>query len=232
MASSALGRSALTIEVDIDKNLAVYLGSRNPTGRYASFDYCFNHFQPHLEEGRIDDLRNGEALQLSCLHLGFYLASWGMLRGKAELLQRSVRAYAPAVEALVAAPALLWTLDVDGYDDTAIKELMTFANQLRPTLHDRASDVLVTKVLLGTMGCVPACDRYFNKGFHCSTFGPTALRRIGKFYRAHADAIEAGRERTLNFDSGKPTQRRYTRAKVIDMIFFVEGVVQSQEVVP
>jgi hypothetical protein len=211
------------IDVDIEKNLAVYLGDRKSTGRYASFDYCFNYFQSHREEDRLDDLLNGDALQLSCLHLGFYLASWGMLRGKAKLLKRSVRAYVPVVEALVAAPAHLWTLDVDGYDETAIKELSAFGKQLRPTLHDRASDVLVTKVLLGTMGCVPAFDRYFRKGFRCSTFGPKALRRIGQFYREHTDAIEAGRERTLNFDTGQPTQRRYTRAKVIDMIFFVEG---------
>ncbi len=73
------------------------------------------------------------------------------------------------------------------------------------------------------MGCVPAFDRYFNKGFRCSAFGPKALRRIGQFYREHAEAVEAGRERTLDFDTGQLTQRRYTRAKVIDMIFFIEG---------
>lgn len=209
--------------VDIEKNLAVYLGDRKPTGRYASFDYCFNYFQSHLEEGRLDDLLKGDALQLSCLHLGFYLASWGMLRGSAELLKRSVRTYVPAVEALATAPTHLWTLDVDGYDEAAIKEMRAFGKQLRPTLHDGASDVLVTKVLLGTMGCVPAFDRNFKKGFGCSTFGPKALQRIGQFYRDHADAINAGRERTLDFDTGQPTERRYTRAKVIDMIFFVEG---------
>ena len=35
--------------------------------------------------------------------------------------------------------------------------------------------------------------------------------------------IEAHREPTLDFDTGTPTNRRYTRAKVIDMIFFIEG---------
>ena len=146
-----------------------------------------------------------------------------MLRGSAELLKRSVRAYVPVVEALAAAPAHLWTLDVDGYDEAAINEMGEFGKQLRSSLHDAASDVLVTKVLLGTMGCVPAFDPNFKNGFRCSRFGPKALWRIGQFYRDHADAIEAGRERTLEFDTGQPTQRRYTQAKVIDMIFFVEG---------
>jgi hypothetical protein len=209
--------------VDIPKNLDRYLGDRKPMRRYASFDYCFNYFQSHLEEGRLADLLDGDALQLSCLHLGFYLASWGMLRGRAELLQRSVRAYVPVVQALVSAPPRLWTLDVDNYDETAIAELLAFGKRLHPILHDRASDILVTKVLLGTMGCVPAFDRFFLKGFRCSTFGPKALWRIGQYYSDHAEAIEAGRETTLDFDSGKSTQRRYTQAKVIDMVFFVEG---------
>jgi hypothetical protein len=52
-------------DVDIEENLAAYLGDGKPTGRYASFDYCFNYFQSHLEEGRLDDLLEGDALQLS-----------------------------------------------------------------------------------------------------------------------------------------------------------------------
>ena len=35
--------------------------------------------------------------------------------------------------------------------------------------------------------------------------------------------IERNRVHTLDFDTGLPTGRRYSRAKVIDMIFFVEG---------
>jgi len=78
----------------IETNLAAYLGKRDPRSRYASFDYCFNYFQKYREQDRLGDLLDGEALQLSCLHLGFYLASWGMLRCSTELLQRSVRTFA------------------------------------------------------------------------------------------------------------------------------------------
>lgn len=199
--------------LNIESNLATYLGNRSPTSRYASFDYCFNYFQFHHEEDRLGELVRGQALQLSCLHLGFYLASWGLFRGSAELLRRSARTFVPVVEALVSAPAALWDLDVDLYDETTIAELLTFRNCLRPALHDGASDILVTKVTLGTMGCVPAFDNYFKSGFRCSTFGPKALRRVGQFYREHADVIEAHRNPTLDFDTGRPTNRRYTRAK-------------------
>lgn len=56
--------------VDIEANLKAYLGRREPRARYTSFDYCFNYFQSHREQGKLPDLLRGEALQLSCLHLG------------------------------------------------------------------------------------------------------------------------------------------------------------------
>jgi len=149
----------------IETNLAAYLGKRDPRSRYASFDYCFNYFQKYREQDRLGDLLDGEALQLSCLHLGFYLASWGMLRGSTELLQRSVRTFVPVVEALVKAPPHLWMTDVDGYTDETIAELLKYKVTLGKALHGGASDILITKVMLGTMGCVPAFDNNFRKGF-------------------------------------------------------------------
>ena len=71
--------------MDIEANLRTYLGQRTPTGRYTSFDYCYNHFQLHRERGALSELVVGPNLQLSCLHLAFYLASWGMLRASSAL---------------------------------------------------------------------------------------------------------------------------------------------------
>ncbi len=100
-------------KLNVEKNLAAYLDDRQPVNRYTSSDYCFNYFHSYREAGRLDDLTHGDRLQLSCLPLGFYLASWGMLRGSSELLRRSARAFIPAVEALVAAPTELWTTDAN-----------------------------------------------------------------------------------------------------------------------
>ena len=146
-----------------------------------------------------------------------------MLRSSTELIQRSLRTYVPVIESLVTAPAELWTLDADGYDEAAIELLLGFASRLRPALHEGASDILVTKVMLGTFGCVPAFDSQFKKGFAAATFGPKALRRIGRIYSDHAQLVEAHRVGTLAFETGQATQRQYTRAQVIDMVFFTEG---------
>jgi hypothetical protein len=208
---------------DIEGNLWRYLGDRNPASRYASFDYCFNYFQEHRESEQVAALADPANLQESCLQLGFYLASWGVLRGSSEPLQRSVKSFVPVVEAIAAAPTM-WAIDANGYSEDAVTRLLEFAKTLRRTLHNGASDILVTKIMLGTLGCVPAFDTYFKKGFDVATFGRKSLRKVGEFYSANAEVIEAHREATLDFDTGLPTRRRYTRPKVIDMIFFIEGM--------
>jgi hypothetical protein len=86
-----------------------------------------------------------------------------------------------------------------------------------------ASDILVTKTMLGVFGCVPAFDRYFRKGFGCHTLCRDALLRIGTFYEDNRARIDGQRIFTLDFISGLDTARTYPRAKIIDMIFFQEG---------
>jgi hypothetical protein len=208
--------------MQIEANLAAYLGERRPTARYSSFDYCFNYFQDQRRAG-IDGLCDGANLQLSCLHLGFYLASWGMLRGSSVLLRRSARHFVPVVEAIMAAPSVVWDVDADRYSSEEWEVLRAVARQLRAAFPEGASDILVTKIMLGVFGCVPAFDTYFKKGFGTWTFSAKALQRVERFYHEHAAAIDNHRVPTLDFDSGQPTTHRYSRAKVIDMIFFIQG---------
>lgn len=211
-----------TREVDIAAAVGRYLRDRDPNARYTSFDYCFNHFQQH--RAAVADQGDPIGMEVSCLHLGFYLASWGMLRGSSELLQRSVRHLVPLIETIAGAAEDVWELDLDGYDAEGIDLVHRTALDVRRALRPlEASDILVTKVMLGVFGCVPAFDTYFKKGFGVSTFSKRSLRLVGEFYRANAPIIDQLREPTLDFTTGRPTTRRYTRAKVVDMIFFIEG---------
>lgn len=201
----------------------LYLQDRRPTARYTSYDYCFNYFRSFLETGQVGEIASSSNLQLSCLQLGFYLASWGMLRGSSPLLSKSVKHYVPVMEAIASADSAIWTIDADGYTEAAIKTVMEVRSQLRSAFPQASSHILITKIMLGVFGCVPAFDGQFKKGFGVWGFGPKELRLIGQFYSANADVIEGHRVATIDFVSGEPTQRKYTRAKVIDMIFFIEG---------
>jgi hypothetical protein len=139
------------------------------------------------------------------------------------LLRRSVRHLAPVVDVLASSPPQVWMSDADDYSDEVCTLLLEVGRRLRAAFPEGASDILVTKIMLGVFGCVPAFDANFKRGFGLSAFNHRALRRLGQFYDANAEIIERNRVPTLDFDTGGSTDRLYSRAKVIDMIFFVEG---------
>lgn len=202
-------------------NVARFMrGRQTPSLRYASYDHCFNYFQKY--RSRPATLTGIGQRQLSCLHLGYYLASWGMFRGKAALLQHSSRALLPAVELITEAPSRIWTTDAEDYDERRISELIEFKKALSKVIPGGRSGTLTSKVMLGVFGCVPAFDRYFCEGFEVSGFRRKGLLKVRDYYMRHEKTIEACRELTIDFD-GEKTEIRYTQAKIIDMIFFVEG---------
>ena len=85
------------------------------------------------------------------------------------------------------------------------------------------SDILATKIMLGVFGNVPAFDTNFKRGAGVSTFGPKALGKLSKFYKTNKELIDKHRVRCLDFVTREPIGPNYPRAKVADMIFFVEG---------
>lgn len=211
--------------VDITGTIAAFRTGRDARNRYASFDYCFNHFQEAREAGDTSRLADDDRRQASCLQLGFYLASWGMLRGSSGLLWRSSAGLAPVLKQIASEPTSIWDLDAHSYADDA-DEVYDLSKRVRAGFKDagvRASDTLVTKTMLGVFGCVPAFDRYFRMGFGPATLSPKTLKKIGVFCRENQEEIDVARVFTLDFVTEQETKRRYSRAKVIDMVFFQKG---------
>ena len=219
--------------MNIEANLDSFMAERKQDARYTSFDYCFNYFQSHRERGDVARLAAPGSMQASCLQLGFYLASWGMFRGSGLLIGRSARQFAPVVDLIAEAPPGVWEIDAHCYSDEVCSQLVNLGELIRRALRDPArqsrypSRTLATKVMLGVFGNVPAFDTYVRDGLRqelgVSRFGAGALREIGRFYRDNAAVIDRRREPTLDFDTGNTTHRVYSRAKIIDMIFYVEG---------
>jgi hypothetical protein len=224
--------------VNLEANLQKFLGGdtanpdgRDPEERNASFDYCFNYFQSFRDSGDIPALANPENLQVSCLQLGFYLASWGMLRGSTDLLQKSAMYLIPVVRAIATTDASLWAIDADCYDEPNIQRLLDLADKISGALPDiSVTPTLKTKIMLGVFGSVPAFDDTFAEGCEAEGWGLVkkfdreALESIAAFYQRNAAVIDSDkyRVRTLDF-SGGYAMRRYTRAKVIDMALSTEG---------
>jgi hypothetical protein len=85
-----------------------------------------------------------------------------------------------------------------------------------------ASDTLITKILLGTIGCTPAYDRYFKSGLALTNvaqqrYGEKSMYQLIEYYMEHHEELEA--YRTL------VSQNRisYTPTKILDMCFWQIG---------
>lgn len=201
-----------------------FMTGRRHDARYASFDYCFNYFQSARLDNRLDSLLDRDHAEVSCLQLGFYLASWGMFRGRASILQHSSFRLLPVIETLISADKEMWEIDAPQLSDAA-PEVVEFADKLGDAFGKNfsASDTLTTKILLGVMGTVPAFDRFFRSGFSVSTFSKSSVRKVGRFYHDHRQAVDQFEIPTLDFHTGLDTSLKYPKSKIIDMGFFISG---------
>jgi hypothetical protein len=77
--------------------------------------------------------------------------------------------------------------------------------------------------MLGVFGNIPAFDTFFIKSFKARQLDRKALYKIADFYRQNRALIDTFDIRTKDFYTGEPTHIRYTKAKIIDMIWFMEG---------
>jgi hypothetical protein len=160
--------------------------------RYRSWEHCYRYFHTNTPEAIAAD-RDHAALQL-----GFYLASWGMYRASSFLLQHAYTVHRGVIDLFVVPKfSPLRERFGAGEDDTKFVPLILEAagvireayRPFAPAVESRqASDTLVTKVILGTFGCLPACDRYFIKGwrsagFKCSYLNSRFAMRVLRFCR-------------------------------------------------
>jgi hypothetical protein len=139
----------------------------DPHHRYRSWEHCYEYFQSRGPALLSEDK------DTAALHLGFYLASWGMYRGSAFLLQRAYTVHVGVVEKLVSPQfSELWRTEVGSKlsDARLAMPILELVEAIRDAYEPfgLASDILATKVILGTMGCLPAVDRFFVAGFRKS----------------------------------------------------------------
>ncbi len=194
--------------------------NRNPEHSNASYDYCFNYFREFYENGKLSEMASGKQLYVSCHYLGYYLATWGMLRASSPLFEKSVLVYEKVIR-LIASEKNLWKLDVDRYTDDSIREILEFDKKLKSAFPFTPTDILTTKITLAVFGDTPAFDTYFSQSLH-HPLSEKGLKEIRDFYTNHQELIDkySSEIKTIGIADGKPTERSYTKAKIIDMIGF------------
>lgn len=200
--------------------------------RERSWDLCFAHFQEHP--------RPTEAMETSCLHLGYYLASWGMLRGSSFLFRETnLLHYQGVIEVIEKHDENLRGWDAPDYlDPEKYAQFSSAWTDLRAALLPEGGRglTLISKVVLGVWGSIPSFDNYFVATFKrlavtrsesraWNSTGQRALGMLHEVYEQHADEIDTVRDRypVWDFASGEPTQQHMTRAKVLDIYGFYEA---------
>jgi hypothetical protein len=218
-----------------------FLQHRLADRRYASYDFCYLYFQTN--KGNL----GGANMENSCMHLWSYLASWGMLRGSSALLQCSPSVLKELIKYFDdISHSIIWTVDVDTYAPESKEEILNvydgiakiLKNSITKTLgteikNIKVSVTLVTKIMLGVFGCVPAIDQYFYKTFHgmykgFGKLGSKELDALENFYKKRKPEIDSFQIPVLDF-TGKNTNLQYKKAKIIDMYGFIDGFSNSQK---
>ena len=202
-------------------------------GRSRSWEHCYRVFR----DARTDPSPDYDYLSL---HLAFYLASWGMYRGSSFLLQKDYKVLVPIVEKILK-PEYdclfgLACTDVRNSDVRAqlmelYKDIADYFDPIREEVKGRVvkfpvSQVLITKILLGTLGCVPAYDTFFGigaeyLGLEEKDYNEDSLLELAAFYEAHNDRLEEVRR---GFEGDGLT---YPQMKLLDMGFWQIGFEKS-----
>jgi len=210
---------------NIKKFIEEFEATREPNERDTSFDYCYNYFYSFYKGNKLHELANEENLQRSCLQLGFYLASWGMLRNS-FLLKKSVRYFSDLIKEISKIDPKLWEIDVDNYNDENIKLLLDCQLKIIEVIKNN-SDTLITKIMLGVFANVPAYDYYFRiflkENKCCQTFNKKSLEQIKFFYEEHKNEFDSYKICTYDFSTKEKTEIIYTKAKLVDMYGFMVG---------
>lgn len=224
---------------EVSAAINVFLDNRSLNERYASYDFCYLYFQSN--RGNL----GGANMETSCMHLWSYLASWGMLRGSSALLKCSPSVLKDLITYFdEIRGSIVWTVDVDAYASESNEEILkvydgitkilknSIANTLRKEIKDvKVSVTLITKIMLGVFGCVPAIDQYFYFSFHkrYNGFGKLEtkeLDRLKQYYDEYKYELDSFKIPVLDF-SGNNTNLFYKKAKLIDMYGFIDGLNNS-----
>jgi len=193
--------------------------------RYKSWDNCHQSFSVSNQT------------DIHILELAFYLASWGMYRGSSGLLQKNHLIHKGAVDILFSNEGQkLKCNSKNEVNKSKVNDILTLKDKLSNHYKNikftkgadkpkpiSPTDTLLSKILLGTLGCVPAYDRYFIDGLKDrkmknTVFNDTSLNELFDFIDNHKTEIDNAQKIILT-----KTKKHYPAMKILDMYFWQIG---------
>ena len=220
-----------TVDLILESSVKFYdTLKKDENGRYRSWEHCYSNFI------NARDNKNAELDYLS-LQLAFYLASWGMYRGSSFLLQKDYKIHIPVVKELLKEEydplAGIDCVELKREENQILLEnINAFLDEYYSNIRDEVKNIkvrnqlsstLITKILMGTLGCVPAYDRYFISGIKKQkvSSGNYNMKSIGQlvdFYEKNIVELENIRK------DMKVNGMAYPQMKILDMAFWQIGL--------
>jgi hypothetical protein len=193
--------------------------------RYKSWDNCIKAFSVSKQS------------EIQVLELAFYLASWGMYRGSSGLLQKNHLIHKGAVDIVFSnTNQKLKCNEATEIKKENIKAILSVKDELAKHYNSiyftkgadkpkriSPTDTLLSKIMLGTLGCVPAYDRYFIDGLkememRHSSFNEASLNELFHFIDDNKKEIDLAQKLIKT-----KTQIHYPLMKILDMYFWQIG---------
>lgn len=207
-------------------NRAVSAYQAAPFGRDRSYDFLREEFIKN----------HGKNYDSTALYLFCYLSSWGMLRNS-FLLQLNYKSLISVVKLLDTKYYHLSTFNpyaVTSPKDQSICDIVNAAKDIKSyfsshansmganTKNTNATDTLVTKILLGTLGCTVAYDTNVLAGLCLMgltrTFDENSLYELCEFAKSYKTEID---NLIVQYGTSKNV---YTPMKILDSYFFESGL--------
>ena len=211
----------------IHQKIEAFFAKAGEHGRYRSWDHCYGYFQRNPPEAIAADR------DLAALQLGSYLASWGMFRPKGFIFDYTYTIHREVIDVFVDrrfADLRQREFGAEANDLELVPLIQAAATAIRDAYRQfgGATDTLVTKVLLGTFGCLPAFDRFFNRGWEDAGFKPKTPTLKAWFFQQVFDFCRENlvelREEQAQVERGVyGVGMRYPLMKLVDMYFFQTG---------
>ena len=193
--------------------------------RFKSWDICYQAFNINKQT------------EILTLELAFYLASWGMYRGSSGLLQTNYLIHKDAVNILFTKESLKLKCNQNNeVSRKNVSEILDLKNKLAAHYREinftkktqkshpiSPTDTLLSKVLLGTLGCMPAYDRYFILGLKEMKIKHTILNvnSLNELF----DFVDINKKEIENAQKliSTKTDNHYPIMKILDMYFWQIG---------
>lgn len=202
--------------------------SHRKYSRHKSWVHCYKKFSCHIGKTLSDDVADSLAL-----HLTAYLASWGMYRGSTFLLKNTdYPVHIPIVKMLCRNEYALLQNTYDPKNTDLLfqlcDEMKKYYIKQRRNLEEgwsgnEVSNTLITKILLGTLGCTPAYDTYAYRALVdlklVGIFGKNSLKNIYGYYKNYRNEFDALQAKASKLEKIE----KYPPMKILDLCLWGYG---------